>query len=132
MSSSLLLFPQYVLQPSSGFCQTFTELRTTSFIESANNGIRTYHPSLSSITPGQSSRLHPVSLQSWCMQVFADQPTLVHICIGFHERTSLMNSSLLLQQCPICLVHLTRMIREMGSKCPCNCYFVWCCFQNLF
>ena len=41
LSSSLLLFPQhfgwYVLRPSSGVCQTrvtFTELRTTSFIES--------------------------------------------------------------------------------------------------
>ena len=41
--------------------------------------------------------------------------TLVRSCEGVHKRTSLINLSLFLQQCPAYLVHLTWMILEMGG-----------------
>ena len=59
-------------------------------------------------------------------------PTLTCPCEGVHRRTSLMSSSLLLQQCPTCLVHLIRMVLEMGSRWPYSWCFVVCCFQDLF
>ena len=37
-----------------------------------------------------------------------------------------------LQQCPACIVRLTLIVLETGSKWPYNCCFVWCCFQDLF
>ena len=64
------------------------------------------HSSLSSFAPGRSFRLHPVSAQSWCRYVLAGRPTPTRPCEGVHRSTSLMCSSLLLQQCPACLVRL--------------------------
>ena len=72
-------------------------------------------PSLSFIAPGSSSAEQPVSSHSWSMYVLAGRPTLACPCVGFHRRTSLMSSSLLLQQCPACLVRLTRIACEMGG-----------------
>ena len=43
-----------------------------------------------------------------------------------------MSSSLLLQQCPACLVRLTRIACEMGGMWPYSCFFVGCCFHDLF
>ena len=43
-----------------------------------------------------------------------------------------MSSSLHLQQCPVCLVRLTWMVLEMGSKWPYNSCFLGCCFLDLF
>ena len=42
---------------------------------------------------------------------------------GVHKSTSLMSSSLLLQQCPACLVHLTWIVFMTGGRWPCilNC-----------
>ena len=51
------------------------------------------HPSFSSIAPCRSSKLHPVSTQSWCKYVLASQSTLVCPCVGFHRRMSLMGLS---------------------------------------
>ena len=90
------------------------------------------HPSLSSITLSMFSRLHPVSIQSWCIKVVAGRPTLARPCEGIHGRTSLMSSSLHLQQCPAYLVRLTLMVFEMGGKWPYCCCFVGCCSQDLF
>ena len=53
--------------------------------------------SLSFLVPGWFSKLHPVSTQSWCIQVFADRPALVCPCVGVHRRTLRLSSSLLLQ-----------------------------------
>ena len=39
---------------------------------------------------------------------------------------------MLLPQCSACLVHLTWMVCETGSRWPYSCYFVGCCFQDLF
>ena len=79
------------------------------------------HPSLSSIASGRSSRLHPVSAQSCCMSVLAGRPAFVRPCEGVHKSTSLISSSLLLQQCPACF-----------GKWPYSCCFVGYCLHDLF
>ena len=73
------------------------------------------HLSLSFITFGRSSRLHPVSVQSCYREVLV---SLACMCKGVYRRTLLMSSSLLLQQCPACLVCLIWMVSEIGGKWP--------------
>ena len=65
------------------------------------------HSSLSFIALGRSSGQQPVSLHSCWMYVRAGRPAFARPCVGIHKSTSLMSSSLLLQQCPACLVRLT-------------------------
>ena len=43
-----------------------------------------------------------------------------------------MSSSLLLQQCPACLVRLTCIVFVVGGRWPNSCCLVWCCRQDLF
>ena len=43
-----------------------------------------------------------------------------------------MRSSLLLQQCPACLVRLTWIVVMMGGRWPYSWCFVGCCLQDLF
>ena len=62
------------------------------------------HFSLSFIASDRSSGLHPVSSQSCCVYVRAGRPAFARPYVGIHRSTSLMSSSLLLQQCPACLV----------------------------
>ena len=90
------------------------------------------HPSLSSIASGKSSGLHPVSAQSCCMLVRAGRPTFARSCEGVHRSTSLMSSSLLLQQCPACLVRLILIVFVMSGWWAYSCCFVRCCLQDLF
>ena len=90
------------------------------------------HFSLSFIVSGRSSGLHPVSSHSCCMYVRAGRPTLAHPYVGVHRSTSLMSSSLLLQQCPACLVRQTCIVFVMGGKCPYSWSLVGCCRQDLF
>ena len=49
------------------------------------------------------------------------------LLLGVHRSTSLMNSSLLLQQCPACLVRLALIVFVMGGGWPYSCCFVGCC-----
>ena len=42
-----------------------------------------------------------------------------------------MSTSLLLQQCPACLVCLTLIVFVMGGKWPYSCCFMGCCLQDL-
>ena len=51
---------------------------------------------------------------------------------GVHRCTSLMSSSLLLQQCPACLVRLTWIVFLMGGRWPYSWCLVGCCRQELF
>ena len=88
--------------------------------------------SLSFITSGRSSELHPVSSQSCCMYVRAGCPAFARSCVEIYRSTSLMSSSLLLQQCPACLVHLTWIVFMMGGRWPYSWCFVGCCLQVLF
>ena len=46
--------------------------------------------------------------------------------------TSLMSSSLLLQQCPVCLVRLTLIVFVMGGRWLYSWCFVGCSLQDLF
>ena len=90
------------------------------------------HSSLSFIVSGRSSELHPVSLHSCCMYVQAGRPAFARPYVGVHRSTSLMSSSLLLQQCPACLVRLTLIVFVMGSRWPYNWCLPACCRQDLF
>ena len=76
------------------------------------------HFSLSFIASGRSSGLHPVSSHSCCMYVPAGRPAFARPYVGVHRSTSLMSSSLLLQQCPACLVRLTWIVFMMGGRWP--------------
>ena len=42
-----------------------------------------------------------------------------------------MSSSLLLQQCPVCLVRLTCIVFVTGGRWPYSCYLVGCWRQDL-
>ena len=75
------------------------------------------HFSLSLIASGRSSGLHPVSSHSCCMYVQAGRPAFAWPYVGVHRSTSLMSSSLLLQQCPACLVRLAWIVFMMGGNC---------------
>ena len=55
----------------------------------------------------RSSGLHHVSSHSCCMNVRVGRPAFDWPYAGVHRSTSLTISSLLLQQCPACLVRLT-------------------------
>ena len=43
-----------------------------------------------------------------------------------------MSLSLLLQQCPACLVRLTRIVCEIEGWWSYSCFIVGCCFHDLF
>ena len=89
------------------------------------------HFPLSFIASGRSSGLHPVSSHSCCMYVRAGRPAFARPYVGIHSSTSPMSSSLLLQQCPACLVRLTCIVFEMGGRWPYSLCFVGCCLQDL-
>ena len=76
------------------------------------------HFSLSFIASGRSSGLHPVSSHSCWMYVRAGHPAFARPYVGIHRSTSLMSSSLFLQQCPACLVRLTWIVSwwEAGGR----------------
>ena len=90
------------------------------------------HFPLSFIASGRSSDLHPVSSHSCCMYFRAGRPAFARSYVGVHRSTSLMSSSLLLQQCTACLVRLTCIVFLMGSRWPYSRCLVGCCRQHLF
>ena len=90
------------------------------------------HFSQSFIASGRSSGLHPISSHSCCMYVQAGHPAFARPYVGVHRSTSLMSSSLLLQQCPSCLVHLTWIVFMTGGRWLYSWCFVGCCLQDLF
>ena len=90
------------------------------------------HSFLSFIALGRSSGQHPVSSHSCWMYVRAGRPAFARPCVGIHKSTSLMSSSLLLQQCPACLVRLTWIVFAIGGRWPYSWCLVGCCCQDLF
>ena len=85
------------------------------------------HFSLSFIASGRSSEPHPVSSHNCWMYVCAGRPAFSRPYVGVHRSTSLMSTSLLLQQCPACLVRLTWIVfmmeaggRIVGALCTFN------------
>ena len=90
------------------------------------------HFTLSFIASGRSSGLHPVSSHSCWMYIRAGRPAFARPYVGAHKSTSLMSSSLLLQQCPSYLVRLTLIVFVMGGRWPYSWCLVRCCRQDLF
>ena len=90
------------------------------------------HFSLSFIASGKSSGLHPITSHSRCMYVRAGCPAFAQPYVGVHWSTSLMSSSLLLQQCPVCLVRLTWIVFVMGGRWPYSWCLVGCFRQDSF
>ena len=88
------------------------------------------HSSLSFIALGRSSGQQPVSSHSCWMYVRAGRPAFARPCVGIHKSTSLMSSSLLLQQCPACLVRLTWIVFVIGGRWPYSWCLVGCCCQE--
>ena len=88
------------------------------------------HFSLSFIAFGRSSGLHPVSSHSCCMYVRAGRPAFAWPYAGVYKSASLMSSSLLLQQCPTCLVRLTWIVFVMRGRWPYSWWLVGCCRQD--
>ena len=50
------------------------------------------------------------------LYVGSGRPAFARPCEGAHRSTSLMSSSLLLQQCPACLVRLTWIVFVVGGR----------------
>ena len=90
------------------------------------------HFSLSFIAFGRSSGLHPVSSHNCCMYVRTGRPAFAWPYAEVHKSTSLMSSSLLLQQCPACLVRLTCIVFMMGGNWPYSWCLVRCWRQDFF
>ena len=90
------------------------------------------HSFLSFIALGRSSGQYPVSSHSCWIYVRAGRPTFARPCVGIHKSTYLMSSSLLLQQCPACLVRLTWIVFVIGGRWPYSWCLVGCCCQDLF
>ena len=65
------------------------------------------------------------------MYVRAGRPAFAWPYVGVYWSTSLMSSSLLLQQCSACLVRLTWIVFVMGGRWPYSWCFVGCCLQDL-
>ena len=85
------------------------------------------HFSLSFIASSRSSGLHPVSPHSCCMYIRAGHPAFARPYVGAHKSTSLMSSSLLLQQCPAFLDRLTWIVFVIGGRWSYSWCFVGCC-----
>ena len=66
------------------------------------------------------------------MYARAGRPVFARPCVGVHKSTPLMSSSLLLQQCPACLVRLTWIVFVIGGWWPYSWCLVGCCRQDLF
>ena len=90
------------------------------------------HSSLSFIALGRSSGQYPVSSYSCWMYVRAGCPAFSRPCMGVYKSTSLMSSSLGLQQCPACLVRLTWIVFVIGGRWLYSWCLVGCCRQDLF
>ena len=76
--------------------------------------------------------LHPVSSHSCCMYVRAGRPAFARPYVGVHRSTSVISSSLLLQQCPACLARVTCIVFVIGGKWPYSWCLVVCYRQDLF
>ena len=66
------------------------------------------------------------------MYVRAGRPAFARPNVGVHRSTSVMSSSLLLQQCPACLVRLKWIVFVMGGWWAYSWCLVGCCLQDLF
>ena len=91
-----------------------------------------HHSSLSFIALGRSPGQQPVFSHSCWMYVRAGRPAFARPYVGIHKSRSLMSSSLLLQQCPACLVRLTWIVFVIGGRWQYSWCLVGCCCQDLY
>ena len=90
------------------------------------------HFSLSFIVSGRSPGLYSVSSHSCYMYVRAGRRAFSRPYAGVHRSTSLMSSSLHLQQCPACLVCLAWIVFVMRGRWRYSWWLAGCCRQDLF
>ena len=90
------------------------------------------HFSLSFIASGRSSGLYAVSSHICWIYIQVGRPAFARPYVGVHRSTSLMSSSLLLQQCSASLVRLTWIVFVIGGRWPYSWCLVGCCHQDLF
>ena len=76
--------------------------------------------------------LNKTKINCCWMYVRAGRPAFAQPYVGVHKSTSLMSSSLLLHQCPACLVRLTWIVFVIGGRWPYSWCLVGCCRQDLF
>ena len=88
--------------------------------------------SLSFIASGRSSGLHPVYSHSYRMYVRVGRPALARLYVRVHRSISLMSSSVLLQQCPACLVRLAWIFFVIEGRWPYRWCLMGCYLQDLF
>ena len=81
-----------------------------------------YRPLLLEGLPGYIQYLHRAAVSIFELDV-------LHLFDSVKRSTS---SSLLLQQCPACLVRLILIVFMMGGRWPDSCCFVGCCLRDLF
>ena len=89
------------------------------------------HVSLLFIASGRSSGLHSVSSHSCFMYVRASRRAFDWPYAGVHGSAPLKSSSLLLQQCPACLVRLAWIVFVISGRWPYSWCLVKCCCQDL-
>ena len=102
----IILYPSPDLGTSSAGSDTHTDTKTNIYHHHHHHIVLaarisltlSRHSSLSFIALGRSSGQQPVSSHSCWMNVRAGRPAFVRPCVGIHKSTSLMSSSLLLQQ----------------------------------
>ena len=102
-------------------------------------GVSSSCRSASTDIPDPLSPLLPIVHRLW--QVFratsrihvrAGRPSFAQPYVRVHRSTLLMSSSLLLRQCPACLVRLAWIVFVMGDRWSYSWCFVRCCLQDLF
>ena len=85
---------------------------------------------LLSMILGRSSRVHPMFIQGWCMQVIACQLILAQPCLGVQKRTSVMSPFFSNSGLNFFFILFGWLVREEIS-CRTAAVF-WCvCFQDL-
>ena len=93
-----------------------------------SHAIPPYRPLLSADRQGYISYRHRAAVCRFELDVLSFD----RLCEGVHRSISLLSSSLLLQQCPACLVRLIFIVFVMGGRWAYSCCFVGCCLQDLF
>ena len=73
-----------------------------------------------------------VSAPSYCMYILAGRLSFSRPCEAVHRSTSLLSSSLLLQQYLACMVRLTLIDFVMCGRWQYSCCFVGGCLHDLF
>ena len=116
----------YILLMSKHYMTIYTSSSSSSSCRAAGTDITDSH-SLAT-PPYRSSSL--VGLQGYIPYPHIAAECMFELVV--HRSTSLMSSSLLLQQCPACLVRLTWIVFVMGGGWPYSWCLVGSCHQDLF